>query len=186
MLKVSRQFEMGSMVRCPSCGAINVEGMRSCFACGLDIGTQGDSDSHERTAISNPSANRKLRRIVKRKSHRTRLAIELTVAVVILVVAPLLVYTQPWSTIEVLLNNRMPNDVHVAVYIDGRQVNIQFVGPVDQFLAEFSLVTGDHRIGIDYSYDFPVQDLDGQPELMQTVQISPLSTHQIEFDLEDV
>ena len=174
------------MVRCPSCGALNAEGMRSCFACGMDIGNQGDSAAHERSAISNPSAKRKLRRIVKRKSLRTRIAIELTVAVVILVVAPLLIYTQPWSTIEVLLNNRMPNDVHVAVYIDGRQMIIQFVGPVDQFLGEFSLAAGGHRIGIDYSYDFPSQDLDGQPELMQTVHISPLSTHQIEFDLEDV
>lgn len=123
---------------------------------------------------------------MKRKSRRTRLAIELAVAVVILVVAPLLMYTQPWSKIEVSLNNRVPNDVHVAVYLDGRLMIIQFVGPVDQFVGEFSLAAGGHRIGIDYSYDFPAQDLDGKQELMQTVSISLLSTHRIEFDLEDV
>jgi len=50
----------------------------------------------------------------------------------------------------------------------------------------FSLAAGGHRIGIDYSYDLPAQDLDGKLELMQTVSISLLSTRQIELDLEDV
>ena len=111
--------------------------------------------------------------------------IELAVAVVILVVAPLLMYTQPWSKIEVLLNNRVPNEAYVAIYLDGRLMVIQFADPVDQVIGEFSLSAGSHRIGIDYSY-VSAQDLDGRLDLMQTVSISPLSTQQVEFDLEDV
>ena len=103
--------------------------------------------------------------------------------VAIVVLAAVLMFTQPWGRLTVNLLN--PTDVsvkHVSIYIDGKQRAVFYLGGGMSFEKAFAVTRGTHSVGIDVSRS-DLLDIDGKVDYIEERTVLLLSPQTIRLDV---
>lgn len=112
-------------------------------------------------------------------------------AVTIVVISALavgIIYTQPWSTIRLTVQNDSSNAMNICVYVDGVVMNHTsgfYSGVVlsngGQVVGSYHVKPGTHIVGIDEAWDMTksTKRFDYIPDSNRTCRVGPLLTENL-------
>ena len=81
-------------------------------------------------------------------------------------------YVELPGTLEIeVSNSNLTNTTHVAIFVDSEMVSMQYIEPGDTFIQNVSLKPGDHTVALDFSFNYAQEDIDGQMDWAETINL---------------
>ena len=149
-------------MKCPVCGAENLEGKKFCGDCGASIPPPAPTPSLP-VVPAKPSwfaSNRKA-------------AIAIIVVIIVVVASVGLVYTLPLSKIKVIVTHD-GGPIKVAVYIDGELKASVDISQGTTTVGAWAVAPGTHSVWVDEG-----SWMWGNPDFANTYDVGPLSTKNV-------
>lgn len=169
-----RRYGEGELaMKCPNCGAENPEGKMFCGDCGTGLPQPPP-----------PPPVQPMQPVYARPTPswiRSNWKGLVSVVVVVLVIlsAVGLIYSQPWSKVQLSIYNRDTlNDITLMVEIDGKYKLYTTLGPTGGVSELWSVPTGSHSVTIAYYY--PNYESQMTHGWSGDVQVGPLSTKNVD------
>ncbi len=159
---------------CSQCGAKNVDKAKFCAECGAMIPVVSST-----VAECPPISPKRLdQRAGWVRSHWK--VVVGVIAVIIIIVLPIeLIFTQPWSKIQLRVYNYDSNPAMIGVYVDDvlmTTTTISQHGGGD-IIGIYAVAPGMHKLGLDASF-YP-NSLDGSQDDVNTFQVGPFYTKNV-------
>jgi len=173
-------------VRCPICGAENPEGKMFCGDCGTGLPQPPPPPPAQPTqpTYAQPTPS------WIRSNWKGLVAVVVVLVVVLAVVGA---YTQPWSKVKVIVSFESWHGTVINVYIDGKSnVSIDLEHGTTT-VGVWSVYAGSHNVSIDnaswntlwngYVYYREYEPPDGKMDFVYAFSVGPLSTRNVHIDL---